>query len=326
MSKKSEKKSSSVVAIGRTFELKKITAHMAAAALLTVVSTSLAALTLSGNIDGKLNTGHLVQGLGNVVGNASGDPSLVHNFGTTGGTGSGGGAGLGGAFFIDAGATLTVQNTDFKSNRVQGGAGGSAPALRFYDQLLNVSGQSSDLAAIQVNADLGADLTRRSDGGYEFGSLAMPTGVTSLVKAGSLARFDVYGANAKILRATDGLVEFENKVVIGAADVVRVTKSVYGENNYASAGSYHNWLVNPLSASGFTFTNDTINLNYKKNYTHDNNGYAVAVSSVDPIANLDKLILGSRIVATSTSGITSTSTVKDITFFSAQDDTDLGMV
>ena len=64
MSKKSEKKSSSVVAIGRTFELKKIAAHMAAAALLTVVSTHLAAVTLSGNIDGGLSTGHLVRRFG----------------------------------------------------------------------------------------------------------------------------------------------------------------------------------------------------------------------------------------------------------------------
>lgn len=327
MSKKSEKKSSSVVAIGRTFELKKIVAHMTAAALLTVVSTHLAAATWTEDLDGGLNTGHIVQGLGNVVGNASGgDQILVHNFGSTGGAGSGGGAGLGGAFFVDAGATLTVQNTDFKSNRVQGGAGGSAPALLFYDQLLNVSGQSSDLAAIQVNADLSSDssLVRRTDGGYEFNALAMPTGVTSLVKAGSTARFDVYGANAKILNATEGLVTFENNVVISAADVVRLTKNVYTQASYADAGNYR-YANNPLSASGFTFTDaTTIDLNYKKNYTQDSNGYAVAVSSVDPIANLDKLILGSRIVATSTSGITSTSTVKDITFFSAQDDTDLG--
>ena len=52
----------------------KITAHMAAAALLTVVSTSRVATPLVGDIDGNLSSGYLI-----------------------GGAGSGGGAGLGGA-------------------------------------------------------------------------------------------------------------------------------------------------------------------------------------------------------------------------------------
>ena len=49
------------------------------------------------------------------------------NFFTEGGAGSGGGAGLGGVFFVNSGASLTLNNVSFKSNTVKGGEGGSPP-------------------------------------------------------------------------------------------------------------------------------------------------------------------------------------------------------
>jgi hypothetical protein len=64
--------------------LKKITAHMVAAALLIVVSTSLVATPLVGDIDGNLSTGYLI-----------------------GGAGSGGGVGLGSAVHHDRQANRT---------------------------------------------------------------------------------------------------------------------------------------------------------------------------------------------------------------------------
>jgi len=58
---------------------------MAAAALLTVVSTSLLATPLVADIDGNLSTGYLISGGSTVmVGEQNGVQSMVHNFGTTG--------------------------------------------------------------------------------------------------------------------------------------------------------------------------------------------------------------------------------------------------
>jgi len=317
MSKKSGKKMSSIVVTGRTFELKKIVAHMAAAALLTVASTHLAAQALSsdvsGDLDGNLGAGYLITGDSRFNGSASvtvGNTtaqSLVHNFGTTGGAGSGGGAGLGGAFFIDAGATLTVQNTDLKSNRVQGGAGGSAPALRFYDQTLNVTGQSSDLTSVQVNADLATLAYNPGAGTYSFTQLAIPSEAVSLVKKDSLASFEVYGANAQISRVATGstaFVEFVAPVVIGAADVVSLAKT--------------SRTLGVVATSGFELTGTkTIELNYQLIYDPLNPTLATGATE---IPNLGKLMLGSRIV---TNHGASVSTVTGIEFYSAADDTAL---
>ncbi|MEM5467795.1 hypothetical protein [Celeribacter marinus] len=70
---------------------------------------------LSGDINGELGSGYLISGDGRFGGNTSvtigtnDAQSLVHNFTTTGGAGSGGGAGLGGVFFVDQGATVLRQ-------------------------------------------------------------------------------------------------------------------------------------------------------------------------------------------------------------------------
>ncbi len=53
---------------------------------------------------------------------------IFSNFITEGGAGSGGGAGLGGVFFVNQNASLTLNNVDFTRNTVIGGQGGSTPA------------------------------------------------------------------------------------------------------------------------------------------------------------------------------------------------------
>ena len=52
----------------------------------------------------------------NVVVGTSNDKTTFTNFFTEGGAGSGGGAGLGGVFFVDQGAQLTLNNVSFSSN------------------------------------------------------------------------------------------------------------------------------------------------------------------------------------------------------------------
>jgi hypothetical protein len=49
---------------------------------------------------------------------------ILTNFSTAGGNGSGGGAGLGGAIFINSGASVTLTNVDIVGNTAKGGAGG----------------------------------------------------------------------------------------------------------------------------------------------------------------------------------------------------------
>lgn len=54
----------------------------------------------------------------------NGSQTILSNFKALGGEGSGGGAGLGGAFFIDDGQTLTLTNVTLRNNTAEGGTGG----------------------------------------------------------------------------------------------------------------------------------------------------------------------------------------------------------
>lgn len=121
----------------RNLKLRKIP-HTAIAALLSLqlaLPTTWAATpgvatgtVLSGTniVDGE---GSIIRGNGGsgyFVGSGSltiNDATLT-NFQTTGGTGSGGGAGMGGAIFVNSGATVTLNNVNFTNNTVKGGQGG----------------------------------------------------------------------------------------------------------------------------------------------------------------------------------------------------------
>jgi len=77
----------------------------------------------SGVIDGGETTGFFVKSGSLTISNAT-----VQNFTTTGGQGSGGGAGLGGAVFVNTGATVILNNVTFTGNTVIGGTGGVGTA------------------------------------------------------------------------------------------------------------------------------------------------------------------------------------------------------
>ncbi|MFA6289694.1 MAG: autotransporter-associated beta strand repeat-containing protein, partial [Opitutaceae bacterium] len=70
-------------------------------------------------IDGNSESGYFVQSGALTISNAT-----LQNFATKGGDGSGGGAGLGGAIFINDGATATISSVNFLGNSVTGGNGG----------------------------------------------------------------------------------------------------------------------------------------------------------------------------------------------------------
>jgi fibronectin-binding autotransporter adhesin len=88
-------------------------ADPAAGTLLTGTNTINAA---GGSINGDGDTGYFVQSGTLTISNAT-----LTNFSTQGGTGSGGGAGMGGALFINSGATVTLNNVNFLANSVTGG-------------------------------------------------------------------------------------------------------------------------------------------------------------------------------------------------------------
>lgn len=321
------KNTTAVAASRPSFKLKKVAGHMAAAALLSVLATQATGqVTLatggSGILDGLARTesgagGFLISGderfggASNVIFGTTGTQSLVHNFNTTGGAGSGGGAGLGGAFFVDAGATLTVINTDFKSNRVQGGAGGSAPALGFYDQTLNITGASVDLPSILVNAQVpvasGTPLLSFSNGQYQFQYLTVSSDAASMIKKDSLAIFDGYGATAKVDSISSSMVKFAEPVVV--SDVLTVAPKVNNNN------------------SGFTAVGGTINVGYQYTYADwydpDGNGSAPGwypVSGVSDIAGLKNVTIGGKVVARDANGIRQVSTVTGVDYYTQEDD------
>lgn len=165
--------------------------------------------TFIGDFDGELGRGFLITGderFGGAPTVTFGDAgasdrdatqSLVHNFSTVGGNGSGGGAGLGGVFFIDTGATLTVYNTDFKSNMVSGGRGGSGPVIRVSDQVNRVTGQTTSVFAASAVA-AAPILATVSGNTYTFNSLKVGSEAAPLLMSGARLNFGVLGTQREL--------------------------------------------------------------------------------------------------------------------------------
>ena len=86
-------------------------------------------------IDGLGGSGYFVQG-----GNLSISNTTLTNFSTKGGSGSGGGAGLGGAIFVNSGATVTLNNVSILGNSAMGGAGGIGSTGGTLNNLFNSGG------------------------------------------------------------------------------------------------------------------------------------------------------------------------------------------
>lgn len=83
------------------------------------------------------------------VGNNS-TQTVYSNYTTEGGAGSGGGGGLGGVFFVDQGATLTLNNVSFKSNVAKGGEGGGIANSVINDIVLSLPTMTVNAAPISI--------------------------------------------------------------------------------------------------------------------------------------------------------------------------------
>ena len=91
------------------------------------------------------NTG--IAGPSLTVGSAN-TATTYTNFSTTGGTGSGGGGGLGGVFFVDSGASLTLDNVSFTNNTATGGQGGGVKVDNVGAFAFSLAGATADASAL----------------------------------------------------------------------------------------------------------------------------------------------------------------------------------
>jgi fibronectin-binding autotransporter adhesin len=256
--------------------------------------------------DGKLGAGYLITGdsrfsgsNANVTIGSTNEQSLIHNYDTKGGAGSGGGAGLGGVFFIDSGATLTVINTDFISNRVEGGQGGSEPALRFYDKTTNVTGNSVDLPSLRITADLTSLSFNTSTSAFEFDTVSVSSDVVGMLKTDSDVFFEGYDEGARIGRVASSTVQFENNVAIDLNDT-----SSFGTNDVSVTGDE--------VAIKYTITPGPL----------DSSGNPTA--TVTGPGDLSGITIGSKFVAGTTADrVLKIATVKELQFYTAAEDTAL---
>lgn len=140
--------------------------------------------------------------------------TIYSDFVTTGGAGSGGGAALGGAFFVDQGATLTLNNVSFKNNVVKGGEGGSIAKVVLNDLIVNISTLKVDAAPVSV---VGSTPILS----FDVNGKPQITGVTmsasnSLLTSGANVTFG--GGITGAIGAVDGTsVTFEEPVPVASA-------------------------------------------------------------------------------------------------------------
>jgi len=352
MSKKSEKKSSSVVAVGRTFELKKITELMLASAILSVAAVSAHAQTanavqvesdgsFNGLINGALSSGgqkagYVITGNASVLVGNNETQSLVSNFNTIGGAGSGGGAALGGAFFVDSGSSLTVLNTNFSSNRAQGGTGGGLAPVSYVDQLFNITGAALSLSALPVasvavfESNGSPVITRNLNGGvpsYNFNKLSISSDSASILKPGYMAAFDNYGSSVKIDSINGGTIVLNSAVTAAAKSLPTYQSTGFNVSpetyNTAIADIYQHNIANDefhqlalptvpsvaqAGQSGYTLSNGTVTLNYaftlqafqQKNSTNGNNTYLTYSRKSVDLPALSNVNVGDKLVTGTT--------------------------
>lgn len=359
MSKKSPIRASRQAIAQHPMQLKKITELMLASAILSVAAVSAQAQTANavlvdsntsfGGLNGALSTGgqaagYVITGGASVQVGNNDTQSLVSNFNTIGGAGSGGGAALGGAFFVDSGASLTVLNTDFSSNRAQGGTGGGVAPVSYVDQLFNITGAALNLNALPVatvsvfetnNVPL---ITRSLNSGvpsYSFNTLSINSDTATVLKPGYVAAFDNYGTSVAIGNINGGTIQLNSAVTAVAKSLptyqstaFNVSPETYNsqiETAYArnTDGDSNNNMIWPTvpavdqaGQSGYTLSNGTVTLNYaftlkafqQKNSSNGNNTYITYSRRAVDLPELSNVNVGDKLVTGTTTPQLSTIT------------------
>ena len=190
-------------------------------------------------IDGQGGTGTIVSS--NTTLGTSDQITVYTNYSTVGGSGSGGGGGLGGVFFVNSGAKLTLNNVELTGNTATGGTGGvstiggamnNIPVTSFAAPGHDGAGASSRFAYLGGG-----------DGGTGYGGAA-----------GSVAANAVGGKGGNGGNGSDGAT-VTNDTVMGAAqtiwDAAWAAKDVHDASDFTALATAFTALG---TAAGVPFT------------------------------------------------------------------------
>ena len=178
-------------------------------------------------ISGAGNTGYM---LGMEAGLLSADRSEVPaqainspngvtftDFVTRGGNGSGGGAGLGGVFFVNTGAAVTLGNVQFTGNVVKGGEGGGKPDVRI--QSANIALVEREATAAPLTSfNIAPTLNDVAGGGFSIDKLNLSAANTQ-IRVGQLVSIEGASGVGRIKSITGTTIELEAPLTISSSAI-----------------------------------------------------------------------------------------------------------
>ncbi|KHL26565.1 hypothetical protein PK98_09325 [Croceibacterium mercuriale] len=188
-------------------------------------------------VDGNGSKGEIVQaGASRSVGNSD-RTTIFTNYYTEGGAGSGGGAGLGGVFFVDQGASLTLRNVELIGNTVKGGEGGSLATVSLSDITINLPSLELDAKAITA-LGVAATVARNEQNQLVITGATM-THANPLISAGANVSFGGAAANASIASIDGKSVTFDKQIVIdpSAINAATLDTAAYGPAGGPATGA-----------------------------------------------------------------------------------------
>mgnify|MGYP001154454342 CR=1 FL=1 len=201
--------------------------------------------TINGTSSSALDT---YQGVSETIITQDGRQTVFTGFVTEGGAGSGGGAGLGGVFFVDQGATLTLGDVVFAGNTVKGGTGGGAPSQRVGNVSLSVATKSVDV--FSFDQALALPEISKSGSDYVFNTIDLSATGTGLLTVGTPLTFGTLTGNQS---GTVASVTPDDKIVLSSSVTI-------DSSDITSVGAY----VAPQGAGsatqGYTVSGNTIDL------------------------------------------------------------------
>jgi hypothetical protein len=153
--------------------------------------------------------------------------TIFTGFVTQGGAGSGGGAGLGGVFFVNSNANLTLNNVVFAGNSVKGGTGGGEPSQRVGNVAVALATKTIDV--FKVEQQLVTPVISYTGGAYQFNTLDVSATGVGLLAAGAPLTFGTLNGDptTSIDRILSGdQILLKDTIQLTNADVTSVAQFV----------------------------------------------------------------------------------------------------
>jgi autotransporter-associated beta strand protein len=175
--------------------------------------------------DGQNGTGYMLFEGSTSIGSAD-VSSIYTNFYTEGGAGSGGGAGLGGVFFVNSGASLTLTNVSFLSNTIKGGEGGSPPPVSLGGFTMAVIERTTAVTAVPDLAATPTILGSYAQKNYSVEKVVLNT-VSPTYKAGFAAALDGTNGVSSIASIVGKEVTFAQPLQVASAAVFQAPLLTY---------------------------------------------------------------------------------------------------